>query len=32
MEDIDPDTIVIAAGLVITGIALLEIYPNWKNS
>lgn len=32
MEDIDPDLLMIAFGVVITLIAVLELYPAWKRS
>ena len=32
MDDIDPDTMMIAAGVVLSLIALLEFYPAWKNT
>jgi len=31
MRDIDPDTLMVAAGVVISLIALAELYPLWKN-
>jgi hypothetical protein len=30
MANVDPDNVVVAAGLLITFVALLEIYPDWK--
>jgi hypothetical protein len=30
MDDIDPDTAMVAAGVVISLIAILEFYPAWK--
>lgn len=32
MDDIDPDTVMIAAGVVLSLIALLELYPAWKRT
>lgn len=32
MDDIDPDTIMMAAGVVLSLIALFEIYPNWRGT
>lgn len=32
MDDIDPDTIMMAAGIVLSLIALFEIYPNWRGN
>jgi hypothetical protein len=32
MDDIDPDTMMMAAGVVLSLIALLEFYPAWKNT
>jgi hypothetical protein len=32
MDDIDPDTVMIAAGVVISLIATLELYSAWKNA
>jgi hypothetical protein len=32
MDDIDPDTAMIAAGVVISLIAALEFYPAWRDS
>jgi len=32
MDDIDPDTVMIAAGVVLSLIAVLELYPVWKNA
>ncbi len=32
MEEIDPDTAMIAAGVVLSLIALLEFYSVWKNA
>jgi hypothetical protein len=32
MDDIDPDTLMIAAGVVLSLIAVLELYPAWKRS
>ena len=32
MDDIDPDTVMIAAGVVLSLIAVLELYPAWKNA
>ena len=32
MDDIDPDTVMIAAGVVLSLIAVLEFYPAWKNA
>jgi hypothetical protein len=32
MDDIDPDTAMVAAGLVLSFIAFLELYPAWKNA
>jgi len=32
MEDIDPDTAMVAAGVVITLIAVLELYPAWQQA
>lgn len=30
MRNIDPDTLMVAAGVVISLIALLELYPLWR--
>jgi hypothetical protein len=32
MDDIDSDTMMIAAGVVITMIAILEFYPAWRET
>ncbi len=32
MDDIDPDTLMILAGVVISLIAVLEFYPAWKKA
>lgn len=32
MDDIDPDTLMVAAGVVLSLIAVMEIYPIWKRS
>jgi hypothetical protein len=32
MDDVDPDTLMIAAGVVLSLIALREIYPAWRNN
>jgi len=32
MEDIDPDTAMVAAGVVLSSIAIIELYPAWKKS
>jgi|JXWS01.1.fsa_nt_gb hypothetical protein len=32
MEDIDPDTAMVAAGVVLSLIAIIELYPAWKKS
>lgn len=32
MDDIDPDTAMIAGGVVISLIAIQEFYPAWKNA
>jgi len=32
MDEIDPDTAMVAAGVVISLIAILEFYPAWKKS
>lgn len=32
MDDIDPDTVMIIAGVVLSLVAALEFYPNWKNA
>ncbi len=32
MKDIDPDLLMIAFGVVLSLIAVLEIYPAWKRS
>jgi len=32
MDDIDPDTVMIAAGIVLSLIAVLEIYSAFKNA
>lgn len=32
MDDIDPDTLMIAIGVVLSLIAVLELYPAWKRS
>jgi hypothetical protein len=32
MDEIDPDTAMVAAGVVISLIAMLEFYPMWKNA
>lgn len=32
MKDIDPDTAMVAAGVVISLIAVLELYPAWRKS
>ena len=32
MDDLDPDTVMIAAGVVLSLIAVLELYPAWKNA
>ncbi|WP_275671154.1 hypothetical protein [Halobaculum rubrum] len=31
MDDLDPDTAMIAAGIVLSLIAVLEYYPAWRN-
>jgi hypothetical protein len=31
MLNTDPDNLVVAAGVLITAVALLEIYPDWKS-
>ncbi|SNR29557.1 hypothetical protein SAMN06266787_101963 [Halorubrum ezzemoulense] len=31
MRDINPDTLMLVAGVAISLIALLELYPLWKN-
>lgn len=31
MDEIDPDTLMIVAGVVISVLASIEIYSNWKN-
>lgn len=32
MSDIDSDTIMIAAGIVFSLLALIELYSSWKNT
>jgi hypothetical protein len=32
VNNIDADTLMVAAGVVLSIVALLEIYPAWKNS
>lgn len=32
MDDMDPDTTMVAAGVVISLIAILELYPAWKKA
>jgi hypothetical protein len=32
MNDIDPDTAMVAAGVVLSLIAVLELYPAWKKA
>jgi hypothetical protein len=32
MDDINPDTAMVAAGVVISLIAIRELYPAWKNA
>lgn len=32
MEDIDPDTAMVVAGVVLSLIAIIELYPAWKKS
>jgi hypothetical protein len=32
MDEIDPDTMMIVAGLIISVLASIEIYSNWKNA
>lgn len=32
MDDIDSDAKMVAAGVVISAIAILEFYPAWKNT
>jgi hypothetical protein len=32
VDDIDPDTAMIAAGVVISLVAVLEFYPAWKTA
>ena len=32
MDDIDPDTTMIAAGVVISLVAITELYSAWKNA
>jgi len=32
MDDIDPDTMMIAAGVVISLLTVIELYPIWKNT
>ncbi len=32
MEDLDPDTAMVVAGVVISLVAALEFYPAWKNT
>jgi len=32
MDDIDPDTMMVAAGVVLSFIALLGIYPLWRDA
>jgi hypothetical protein len=32
MKDIDPDTVMIATGVVITAIASVELYSAWKQT
>ncbi len=32
MDEIDPDTAMVAAGVVISLIAVLEFYPAWKKA
>jgi hypothetical protein len=31
MDEMDPDTAMVAAGVVITLVAILELYPAWKH-
>jgi hypothetical protein len=31
MDEMDPDTAMVVAGVVITLIAILELYPAWKH-
>lgn len=32
MDDMDPDTAMVAAGVVLSLVAILELYPAWKNA
>ena len=32
MDDMDPDSTMVAAGVVISLIAILELYPAWKKA
>jgi hypothetical protein len=32
MDDIDPDTMMVAFGVLLSLIAMVELYPAWKNS
>lgn len=32
MDDTDPDTLMIVAGIVLSLLAVLELYSNWKNA
>jgi len=31
MDNVDPDTLMVGAGVVLSLIALLELYPAWKS-
>jgi hypothetical protein len=32
MDDVDPDTLMVVAGIALSLLALLELYSNWKNA
>lgn len=32
VDDIDPDTLMVAAGVALSLIAVLELYPAWKRA
>ncbi len=32
MDDVDPDTVMIAAGVLLSLVAALEFYSNWKDA
>jgi hypothetical protein len=32
MKDVDPDTMMVAAGVVLSFVALLGIYPLWRDT